>query len=572
MNNLNRRKLIGLAGLATIGGIASRLTVSAAENAAVSGPRIFDVKSFGAKGDGKTLDSTAINRSVDACNSSGGGMVYVAPGTYLCGTVVLKSNVTLYLEAGSTLLGSPEFSNYTREPFRAGSKDDVFGNDKRDTSERHLIFARDAVNVTLAGPGKIDGQGPTYWVPSNRVVPPPQDDWKDVATYDWKAVANRPSPMLEFYNCKNLRIENVQIENASGWTLRPVECENVFIHGIKIKNPVIGINTDGIDIVGCKNVFISDCLIDTGDDAICLKSETPYGGDGRPTKNITITNCVLTCCCNALKFGTATYGSFENITFSNSVIFNEAVDLKARVISGVAVEMVDGGAVEGVMISNIRMQRVRTPIFIRRGSRHVRPDGSPGTVRGVTIENIYATDSILTSSVTGLAGFEVEDINLSNIHIESREAGEAGWVNRELPDVAGAYPEARMFGRLPAYGLYCRHVKGLRLRHVEFRAAAGEARPALHCDDVNDLEIDGLRSAPISGAQPVIKLVQVKQALIRGCTAPEGTNIYLEVQGEQTKQVVLMNNNLVAAKSLVQINKDVPEKMVTTSGNIGGQA
>jgi hypothetical protein len=359
--------------------------------------------------------------------------------------------------------------------------------------------------------------------------------------------------MIEFVGCKNVRIEDVRLENAPGWTLRPINCDNVFIRGVQIKNPVIGPNTDGIDVTGCRNVFISDCFIDTGDDAICLKSENPYGPTVHVTKNITITNCVLTCCCNGLKFGTATRGGFENVTFSNSVIFNERVDPKARVIAGIAIEMVDGGWVEGVVISNIRMQNVRTPIFIRRGNRTARPDGTPGTLRGVMIENVHATGSILTSSITGLPGFDVEDITLSNIRINSEEGGSAAWVSREIPEVAESYPEARMFGRLPSYGLYCRHVNGLRLRGLEFGAAAGEARPAIVCDDVESLDLDGFRSVATGGGQPVIKLIQTKSALLRGCSAPGGTKAFLRVEGDQSEGIVLTGSNLSSAEKPVDV-------------------
>ena len=276
------------------------LAPASAKTGATGGPRFFDVKNSGAAGDGKTLDTAAINRAIHACHAAGGGVVYMAGGSYLSGTVVLKSNVTLYLEADATLLGSPNIADYGRE---------IGPPEKGDANQKHLVFARDAENVGLAGPGKIDGQGPAFWVPSGRKVPPPEDSWRDVATYDWKPL-DRASPMIEFAGCTNLRIEDVRIENASGWTLRPINCDQVFIRGIMIRNPVIGPNTDGIDPTGCRNVFISDCLIDTGDDAICLKSENPYGGEVRVSKNITITNCVLTCCCNGLKFGTATRGGF----------------------------------------------------------------------------------------------------------------------------------------------------------------------------------------------------------------------------------------------------------------------
>jgi hypothetical protein len=314
---------------------------------------------------------------------------------------------------------------------------------------------------------------------------------------------------------------------------------------------------------------MSDCLIDTGDDAICLKSEDPYGGDPKISKNITITNCVLTCCCNGLKFGTATRGGFENVTFSNSVIFNEDVDPKARVIAGIALEMVDGGWLEGVTISNVRMQRVRTPIFIRRGNRHARPDGTPGTLRGVMIENIHATGSLLTSSVTGIPGFDVEDVTLSNIRIDSEENGKDTWAKREVPEVEKSYPEARMFGRLPAYGFYCRHVKGLRLRNVEFKSPPGEERPALLCEDVRELEVAGLRTMPTAGSPSVIKLMQTRNVLLRDCLAPAGTKTFLEVSGSRTDHVVLMNNDLSTAEKIVEFGPGAAKEMVVASGNVG---
>ena len=507
---------------------------------AAAGARRFDVKTQGAAGDGKTPDTAAINRAVDACHNAGGGAVYLAPGTYLSGTVVLKSNVTLYLEAGATLLGSKNI---------------------RDYAPRHLVFARDAENVGIAGPGRIDGQGPAFWVPSGRVPPPPEEGWRDVATFDWKPL-ERASPMVEFVGCRNVRVEDVRMENAAGWTLRPINCDNVWIRGLTIKNPVIGPNTDGIDPTCCRNVFISDCLIDTGDDAICLKSEVPYGGEPGVTKNVTITNCVLTCCCNGLKFGTGTRGGFENITFTNSVIFNERVDPKARVISGIAVEMVDGGWLEGVVISNVRMQNVRTPIFIRRGNRRPRPDKTAGTLRGVSIHNLYATGAILTSSVTGLPGFDVEDVTLSGIRIDSEEGGKAAWTSLEAPEKANSYPEARMFGRLPSYGLYCRHVKGLRLRDVEFGAVAAEARPALVCDDVKNLDVDGLRAAAVEG-QPVVKLVETRGAFLRGCRAPEGCGTFLEVRGAGSARITLAASDLRPAKEAVRTGSEVAPDTVS---------
>jgi polygalacturonase len=553
---MNRRRLIGMMGLAAAAGAVAGPATTAPNPNKRAG--LFDIRDYGATGDGLTLDSPSINRAIDACHDIGGGVVYAPPGVYLSGTIILKSNVTLYLEAGATVLGSKNISDY-------GSAKGPHAHS--DANQKHLIFARDAENIGLAGPGRLDGQGPAFWVPSGRTVPPASEHWRDVVAYDWKPLS-RPSPMLEFYNCRHVRVEDVRIENAPGWTLRPIQCEHVVIRGIAIKNPVIGPNTDGIDLTCSREVFISDCLIDTGDDAICLKSESPYGGEPHVSRNITVTNCVLTCCCNGFKFGTGTAGGFENIVFSNSVIFNEDVDPNARVIAGIALEMVDGGWIDGVMISNIRMQRVRTPIFIRRGARHPAPDGAPGGLRGVMIDNVHATGALLASSITGLPGFPVEDVTLSNIRIDSTETGRAEWMQRAVPEAAHSYPEARMFGRLPVHGLYCRHVNGLRLRNIEFKAPTAEERPAVQCEDTQDVDIDSLRSTPPSGTQSTLKLVQNKDVCVRGSTASPSAGAFVEITGEKTQRVAIINNNLSAAAAAAHIDPSVPKDATIISNNL----
>ncbi|MCU1234256.1 MAG: Endopolygalacturonase [Candidatus Solibacter sp.] len=507
----------------------------------------FDVRKYGAKGDGKTKDTAALQRAIDECTAAGGGVVYLSPGTYLSGTVALKDNVTFHLEAGATLLGSTDLADYRHEagPPKLG-----------DANGKHLIFAREAKNVTLSGAGKIDGQGQAFWVPSGRKVPPPEDAWRDVATYDWKPL-DRPSPMVEFFGCTNLRIEDVTLANASGWTLRPIECDTVVIRGIKIRNAIIGPNTDGIDPTCCRNVFISDCDIATGDDCICLKSEGPYGRMGL-TKNITITNCVMTCCCNGLKFGTATRGGFENITFSNSVIYNEDVPLNARVISGIAIEMVDGGWVDGVAISNIRMQRVRTPIFIRLGARR-----GAGRLRGVMIDNVHATGAILTSSITGIPGHAVEDVSLTNIRIETVEGGKAEWAARAIPEMEPSYPEARMFGRLPAYGLYVRHATVVKLDNLRLAAGKADERPAVHCEDVGELRIDRLDASAPTMAQPLIRLVNVRQAVLNGCVAPKMTGAAVEISGAESSGIRLVGDDFTRAGKVVDVKDGAVPGAVT---------
>jgi hypothetical protein len=238
------------------------------------------------------------------------------------------------------------------------------------------------------------------------------------------------------------------------------------------------------------------------------------------------------------------------------------------VIAGIALEIVDGGWMEGVVISNIRMQRTRTPIFIRSGARRTRPDGTSGTLRGVMIENIFATGSICTSSITGLPGLNVEDVTLSNIIIDSSEDGKADWAERPIPEVPKAYPEARMFGRLPAAGLYARHVRGLRLRELEFRFSPGEKRPALILDDARDVTVSGMRTTPVAGTQPVLRFIQCKEVVVRDCAAPAETNTYVEVCGDQTEHILLANNDLRYALDPMRQEQAVPAGEVALSGNI----
>jgi polygalacturonase len=553
---MNRRQMV-----AAFGGVLAYTSIpSLAESSEKSSPprQFFDPRNFGAAGDGKALDSPAINAAIDACTRSGGGLVYLASGTYRSGTVILKSNVTLYLEAGATLLGSTDLGDYTAQP---GPPVDS------DANQRHLIFARDAENIGIAGPGRIDGQGPAYWISRHRTPAPQADHWKDVITFDWTH-RDRPSPMLEFVNCRWLRIEDVRIENAPGWTLRPINCDQVHISGISVHNAVYGVNTDGMDLTGCHDVFVSNCSIHTGDDAICLKSENPYGDTARLSKNIVITNCVLTTCCNGLKIGTGTEGGFENITFSNSVIFNNRDDLNTRVIAGIALDIVDGGWLEGLIVSGIQMQRARTPIFLRLGARSKPHNNPQAGMRGIMIENIQASGAVVASSIVGLEGMEIEDVSLSNLRLDNAFAGTADLVNAPVPELPKDYPEARMFGRLPASGLYCRHANGLRLKDITFSATATEARPTIVCDRVRGLRISGMSTTSIAGTQPVIKLVDNQDAWISNSAAPLHTETYLEVSGIPSANVLLSGCDLRYAHRAVDTTNGADKQSAQAESNI----
>jgi polygalacturonase len=521
MHRRNFLTLSGLAGFATLPAIGEVLQ------------RSFDIVDFGAQPGGLVLNTRSLQNAIDHAFEAGGGTVAVPPGVFLTGGVVLRSRVTLYLQAGAVLRGSTDVNDYE---YHAGPPQEG------DANGRHLIFARDAEDIAIIGQGTIDGQGSAFWHRKGRPRPKPEEMWGDVTAWDYEpATQRRPSPMLEFAYCKNVRVEGVTLTNAAGWTMRPVACESVYIRGIRVRNPNFAPNTDGMDLTACRNVFVSDCDIATGDDAICIKSENSYG-EILPTKNVIVTNCVLSTCCNGFKIGTATHGAVENIVFSNSVIYNDGTTpFNERVTSGIALEMVDGGRLDGVTISNIRMQNARTPIFIRLGKRTL---SAESYLRNVTISGVNATGAIVTSSITGVPGMPVEDITLADISIETSEHGRSEWTQYSVPEQAANYPEARMFGRLPASGLYVRHVNRLRLCNLRLKAEAPDVRAAVLCDDVHDLDISGLRATAPAEGQAVIALHEASDVFVHSSKAPKETLTFVQVSGVSSTGIVLLGNDL----------------------------
>lgn len=532
---------------------ASSLAVglTAARMAFASLLQTKNVQEYGARPDGRTMSTEAIQRAIDETARTGGGIVHVPAGRYRTGRLDLRSRVTLSLNEGCVLLGSMSLSDYQG----AGER-----------NQRHLIYASNAEQVGLTGPGRIDGQGASFWEPSGRAPLPPEQAWADVASHALKPKSSgRPSPMILFANCRGVRVDGVHLENSPGWTLHTLNCDDVQITGITIRNPVNGPNTDGIDMTGCQNVLVSGCSIQTGDDAICLKSENPLGPEPRLVKNVTVTNCSLSTCCNGFKLGTSSEGGFENIVFSNSVIHNDAVPLGERVISGVALEVIDGGWIDGVQVSGIQMQRTRTPIFIRLGNRKRVHDYSQHGLRRVVIENIQASEAVLASSITGIPGDMVDDITLSDLRFENALPSRPEWMNAAVPEKENAYPEARMFGMLPASGLYVRHARNLRMKNLEFSARSQEGRPTLLFDDVDGVRVSGLKSTAVSGHAPVVGLVNARDVTISDSVAPAGTDSFVAVAGGNSAGIVLAGDDLHGARRPFQTGSDVPPQTVTVT-------
>jgi hypothetical protein len=294
--------------------------------------------------------------------------------------------------------------------------------------------------------------------------------------------------MIRVISCRDVHVSDIELKDSPMWVQHYLDCDRVLIRGVRVHSQV-NHNNDGIDIDCCERVRISDCEILSGDDAIVIKSTGP-----RPCRNITVTNCVLSTNCSALKLGTESNGGFENIAISNCTIY----DTK---LAGIAVEMVDGGKLERVSFSNIMMDGVGAPIFVRLGNR-ARPftENGPkpgmGRLRDVSISGVRATRCGATGcAISGIPGHAIEGLAIENVKLEFVGGGKRR--TEPVPEVEEKYPEYSMFGRLPAYGFFCRHVKGVRFRNVEVSVAKDDERPAMMCEDVQDLDMEGKRTARI---------------------------------------------------------------------------
>ncbi len=530
-------KWAGWASLARLGLRSSPLM----EQSDVSLQGAKNILDYGARPDGRSLSTKAIQRAIDEASGAGGGVVLAPAGRFLIAGLELKSRVTLHLDGGCTLVGSASIEDY------------------RDS--HHVVFAKDAEDITLAGQGTIDGQGPAYWERSDRPPATPDNAWKDVATHSTQVKkGGRPSPMVQFEQCRNVHVNGITLSNSSGRTLQPLACDTVTIDGIRIRNAPFGINTDGIDIVASRNVSVSNCDIATGDDAICLKSPSPYG-DTLPTENITVSHCRLTTSCNGFKIGTETRGIFRHIRFTDSVVYSDpAGPLNQRVIGGVSIEVADGGSIEDVVVSAIRMQYVRAPIFVRLEQRS---PGENSFLRNVHMEGIEAEGAIVTSSITGVPGPRPSGVTIANSHIHTAGQGRADWASREIPEDADKYPEAWMMGRLPSYGFYMRHADQIELRDVTCIADERDERPAVVCDDVQDVTFSGLSLSAPAGRAPVFDLRDAQRVLITGMEAPAGSRVLAQVSGPDSSGIKLTEDTLQPGQQATSLVGGAPPDAVT---------
>jgi polygalacturonase len=507
--------------------------------AGVSNAGHFDVRAFGATGDGQTLDTAAINRAIDAAAAAGGGTVFFPAGTYASYSVRLKSNVGLYLDHGATLLAA--------DPPPAGTPggyDDPEPNqwDKfQDFGHTHwhnsLIWGENLENISITGPGRIFGKGLSRGQGMRKDPLPGEPRPAPVARVANQApgaggsggafTAETPfgypsatdtlpngvgNKAIALKNCRNVIFRDFTIYHGGHFAILATAVDNWICDGLKIDT-----NRDGIDFDSCQNVRVSNCSVNSpNDDAICPKSSFALGYN-RPAENITITNCQVSGYdegtfldgtrqrsrpgggTGRIKCGTEANGGFRNLTISNCVF---------EFCRGFALEEVDGGPMEDITVTNLSMRDIgNAPIFVRLGARLRGPDPiAVGTARRIKIDNVVAHNVSAQAGIliAGLPDHPIEDLSLSNIFIDYVGGGTKEEGERAVPEYEKEYPEPGRFGTLPAWGLWVRHVKNFSVSHVEFRAAKDDLRPVAILEGITDASLDHVKLPAAAGANRLV--------------------------------------------------------------------
>lgn len=468
----------------------------------------YNVKDYGAKGNGIEYDTEAIQSAIDNAAESYGGVIYFPPGRYLTKTIVLKDNITLKIDNGSTILGSTEMTEF--KPEYGSFKDS--GGRKFGAS---VIFAKDVSNISIMGDGTIDGQGFEKYYPNDQGI-------------------SRPS-IIRIIDCKNVKVQDVFLTNSAAWVQHYINCEDLYIRGIRVRS-YSNKNNDGLDIEGCSRVTITDCNIDCEDDSIVLKTLTKS-----PCKDVVINNCVIGGLKSAIKTGTESIGGFENITISNCTIYGTR---------GISLLCVDGGYINNITISNISMRDTYAVIVLRLGER-MRPYSvpkkelpiNPGYFRNVTISNIQAQDVTQNFDfISGIPGHYIENVSLNSIRISYKTDGKTKYKDKKVPEKIDGYPKAGMFGSLPSYGFYFRHVKKIRLRHVQLRYENLESRPPIILNDIIGAELSGIYCEVNPDIDSFFDIYNCRDISINECRTDGKCKSFLKVSGSQNDSIFLYNN------------------------------
>ncbi|MEH0152622.1 glycosyl hydrolase family 28 protein [Limibacter armeniacum] len=501
--------------------------------------RVYNILDYGAKKSHKVVSTKAIQSAIDAAAEAGGGTVFFPKGTYVTGTLFLKSNIHLKLDEFVELFGSSSLEDYAELPVA--------------TEEPHfsksLFYANGQENITITGHprSEINGKG-----------------------YMFKHSPQRPK-LFRIEECRNIRFDNVTIKNSGSWCVYFRECDTIYFNKSAIYSKE-NRNNDGMNYDGCSNVWITDCNIQVLDDAICLKSSVD-----KICENFNILNCTISSYWASVKFGTASKSGFRNIKVTDCQFF----DSRRGAIKLLAV---DGAVIENVEMSNIKMYNCGGPIFLRLGNRgrdysasirqvfksDVKPEGRPvGKIRNITFKNIEGrltgrmdppTEGIM---FTGLPNHYIENVTMENIHFSYTGFGDLEDAkNREIPEDEARYPEQHFFGALPSYGMYIRHVKGLKMKNVTMSLRNHDNRPAIVMDDVRESSFEQLNLdiKPEAGAAIVLKNTQ--KLNIKHLKPVGKIENLIEIKGEDSKNINLTdtNINLLEAKNVVTYSENAKEK------------
>jgi polygalacturonase len=502
------------------------------------GDRTYNVRDFGAKGDGATLDTAALQSAIDACHRDNGGTVLVPAGTFVIGTIEMKSNVTLRIAAGGILLGSADGKQY-----HAIDAIPLSGDSTLADGNVAVIFAVDAHNFAIEGPGTIDGQGRQFHSPQ-RGVPPPSG----------RGGAQRPYHLL-FHRCSNIRVQDITLINCAFHSVRVIQSRYGRFDGLHIHNRVNG-NNDGFHFVSCQNIHVLNCDVESQDDACAL-----FGS----CKLVTVTNCTFSTRWSVFRFGG---GEAENISVSNCVIY-EVYGCPIKLHCG------PGSRFENISFSDLIMNKVTGPIYIGLGPRRARTaqsetpqtaateSNTPGIVRNISFSNIQATvvvpqplpDFPFESgfrpaeiksciSLNGVGAF-IENVTFDNFRATFPGGGTAAEAAvRDVPKVVGEYFET---GVLPAHALYARNVRGLALNNVRFDTAAPDLRPSIVLDNVEDASLAGLSLRGAKDAESLLRFVNVRDALLSSPRVMAPASVFLRVEGASSANITVDGGDLSKA-------------------------
>lgn len=437
---------------------------------------MIDVTQHEVSPDGATLNTATLQKLLDQLGEAGGGTLVFPPGRYLTGGLVLRDHVHLHLEAGATLLGSANLDDYTHYnpspvPFYEGIQ-----------GVRALIFAHKVRNIRLSGDGTIDGQGPLLARRSPGVrAAMPRGIW--------------------FAECEDVAVEGLRLRCSGFWMQHYLKCTRLRLRGLDVYNHG-SCNNDGCDIDCCRDVIVSDCNMDSHDDALCLKS-----GNDLPTENVVITNCITRTHCNHLKTGTESNGGFRNITVSNlqmvpSMVLKTHVGTEGadwRGACGIALGCVDGGMLENISISHVQMDQVRVPFFIKLGDRGRGILGGKENppvqfAQGIHLSHITARKASSTGCyIMGLPDAPLRSVGVEQCDLEFEGGGDDALAESIVPSRRDAYPSCDAFGSLPAFGIFLRDACDVRLTGLTLRTLSPEPRPALRWQRVRNLELNDIR-------------------------------------------------------------------------------